>query len=140
MKVDIKLNTSNISAILNGFKKGFDVKLDKALLEAAAIGRKRIRDRTKKGESLSGGAFAPYTREYANFRAEKGRKRKPNLLFTGEMLGSMTFMGGKGYAKIKFSRATEANKAAWNQKKRPFFGLNAEDKRELMKFIRNRFK
>lgn len=140
MNFDIKIDDSKIKAMVKSFKAGFDKKLDETLYQAAGVGRRRIRERTLKGKEISGNPFAPYTSQYAEFRGSKGRSKKPNLNFSGEMLGSMIYSKGRGSAKIRFSRLTEAEKAARNQVKRPFFGLNKDDKAYLMRFIRNRFK
>lgn len=139
MNFNIKVNESAISRLVAGFTKDLAVKTDKAIAEAAIKQRNSIRARTLRGKGLKG-AFAKYTPEYANYRSSKGRGRKPNLSFSGQMLGSMITVNGKGYAKIKFSRLSEAIKASGNQRKRPFFGITQDEKKDLTRFIRGRLK
>ncbi len=86
-----------------------------------------IEDRTATGREIGLIRFKPYSAKYSKFRREKGRGKKPDLQFSGRMLGSMTSKVRKNTAIIYFTRAAEAKKAAMNQKKRPFFGLNRKD-------------
>ena len=106
----------------------------RALLITAQQGVNVIQDRTAKGVGYKG-AFASYTPEYAAFRSEKGRGTKPDLNFTGQMLGAMTVSADSKKAEIFFSRATESKKAAMNDKKRPFFGFSDQEERQLGKIF-----
>ena len=49
------------------------------------------------------------------------------------MLGSMTTKANRKEAKIFFTRATEAKKAAMNNKTRPFFGFSKSEEKQLGK-------
>lgn len=138
MKFDIKISNSKISSLVKSFSSDLQNKLDKALFKAAIEGRRLIRERTKRGISLDGGRFERYTADYAEFRKRKGRSSKPNLLFSGNMLGSIIVLKRRGYSVIKFSRLSEALKAKGNQNKRPFFGLNKDDKAKLTRFVRGK--
>tara|TARA_R110000796_G_scaffold216208_1_gene332268 strand:- start:383 stop:805 length:423 start_codon:yes stop_codon:yes gene_type:complete len=105
----------------------------KALLITALKGINIIEDRTSKGRSYKGTFFKKYNASYAAYRLQKGRSTKPNLQFTGQMLGSMSAVSTSKYAEIYFTRATEAKKAAMNDKKRPFFGFSRNEQKTLSK-------
>ena len=105
----------------------------KALLITALKGINIIEDRTSKGRSYKGTFFKKYNASYAAYRLQKGRSTKPNLQFTGQMLGSMSAVSTSKYAEIYFTRATEAKKSAMNDKKRPFFGFSRNEQKTLSK-------
>ena len=92
----------------------------------------RIQKRTSLGLDINEQAFEEYTGPYAAFRKSKGRPvDKVKLIFTGKMRGSMTsgLQGQDGL--IFFSSRAESKKAALNNRKRPFFGLNRKDTRAI---------
>tara|TARA_R110001632_G_C11241524_1_gene407728 strand:+ start:45 stop:467 length:423 start_codon:yes stop_codon:yes gene_type:complete len=105
----------------------------KALLITALKGINIIEDRTNKGRSYKGTFFKKYNASYAAYRLQKGRSTKPNLQFSGQMLGSMSAVSTSKYAEIYFTRATESKKAAMNDKKRPFFGFSRNEQKTLIK-------
>ena len=55
----------------------------------------------------------------------------PDLQFTGQMFSAMTVKANSQEAEIFFNRATEAKKAAMNDKSRPFFGFNRRERKTL---------
>ena len=138
MNFDIKVNGTKIAANLKKQSEQIKANIDKAIYEAAIEGRRMILDRTKRGISLDGKGFEPYSQAYKFYRQKKGRGIKPNLMFRGTMLGAITTIKKRGYSLIKFTRVEEAQKAAWNQEKRPFFGLTDREKKQLTKFVRGR--
>lgn len=83
-----------------------------------------VQARTGRGVDADGEAFAPYSEGYAERRKKKGRSERPDLTYTGRMLGAMTgkFLFYRKSAVV-FSRGEEANKAAGNSKKRDFFDI-----------------
>ena len=85
------------------------------------------------GKEINGRPFKPYDEKYAAFRKSRGRGTKVDLQFTGRMRGSMTSKADDKKAKIFFTRAEEAKKAAMNNKTRPFFGFSAKEEKELAK-------
>lgn len=107
--------------------------MKKALSITAQHGVNVIEDRTEDSKGYKGGKFKRYTKKYAKFRSSKGRGKKPDLNFSGKMLGSMTTKAKKTEAKIFFTRAAEAKKAGMNNKTRPFFGFSRKEEKQLGK-------
>lgn len=105
----------------------------RALSRVAQIGINIIQARTEDGVGFKDGAFRPYSPGYAAFRASRGRGQRPNLFFTGQMLGSMTSKANHRKAEIFFGRASESKKAAFNNQTRPFFGFSRDEERELLR-------
>ena len=134
--MDIRLDTNAKEIAKRVGKKGKELSesVKRALLITAQEGVNVIQDRTAKGVGYKE-MFASYTPEYALFRSEKGRGTKPDLNFTGQMLGSMSVRANSKQAEIFFSRATESKKAAMNDKKRPFFGFNDQEEKQLGKIF-----
>lgn len=134
--MDIRLQTNAKEIARRVGKKGKELSasVKRALLITAQEGVNVIQDRTAKGVGYKG-MFASYTPEYALFRSGKGRSTKPDLNFTGQMLGSMSVRANSKQAEIFFSRATESKKAAMNDKKRPFFGFNDQEEKQLGKIF-----
>lgn len=103
-----------------------------AMRRAAAEGVNRINKRTSLGLDVNEQPFRPYSESYKGFREGKGRPvDKVKLIFTGKMRGAMTsgLQGQDGL--IFFSSRAESKKAASNNEKRPFFGLNRKDTRSI---------
>lgn len=134
--MDIRLQTNAKEIARRVGKKGKELSasVKRALLITAQEGVNVIQDRTAKGVGYKG-MFASYTPEYALFRSGKGRGTKPDLNFTGQMLGSMSVRANSKQAEIFFSRATESKKAAMNDKKRPFFAFNDQEEKQLGKIF-----
>jgi len=131
--MDIKINTNAKDVAKRIGKKGKELSasVKKALSITAQVGINIIEARTSKGVGFKGGKFKKYTPLYAAFRASRGRSTSPDLQFTGQMLGSMTSRASSRQADIFFSRATESKKAAMNNIKRPFFGFNNREEKQL---------
>ena len=131
MQVKIKTNVDKVAKNLDKQAKDIEKAMRRALSVTAQEGVNIIEKRTARGVGFKGGEFEPYTKEYADYRKSKRRGVKPNLEFTGEMLGSMTTKANSREANIFFTRATESKKAAMNNKTRPFFGFNKKEKQQL---------
>jgi len=131
--MDIKINTNAKDVAKRIGKKGKELSasVKRALSITAQVGINIIEARTSKGVGFKGGKFKKYTPLYAAFRASRGRSTSPDLQFTGQMLGSMTSRASSRQADIFFSRATESKKAAMNNIKRPFFGFNNREEKQL---------
>ena len=131
--MDIKINTNAKDVAKRIGKKGKELSasVKKALSITAQVGINIIEARTSKGVGFKGGKFKKYTPIYAAFRVSRGRSTNPDLQFTGQMLGSMTSRSSSRQADIFFSRATESKKAAMNNIKRPFFGFNNREEKQL---------
>ena len=92
----------------------------------------RIQKRTSQGIDVNGQTFKEYTGPYAAFRRSKGRPvNKVTLIFTGRMRGAMTSGLSGQDGLIFFSSRAESKKAAMNNRKRQFFGLNRKDTRAI---------
>lgn len=142
MKLNFVFDSAKVSRELKKVQKSMVGQIDRALLQTAQFGTQLILDRTAKGEGYTGGSFGAYNPKYALFRKAKGRQVSPvDLNFSGKMLGSMASAKVKsGVAKIYFTRATEAKKAAMNDAKRPFFGFGKLEQERLRKFFIGRIK
>ena len=117
-----------------------------ALARAAQKQIEIILDRLDEGKGLKG-SLKPYSPAYLKRR----QARKPidgespkftdpntvNLLWSGNMRGSITHSKNTKRAKIFFSRAAEAKKAAMLNKERPFFGFTRQDEKILERVFRN---
>ena len=90
---------------------------------------KEIRERTEtRGLDVNNEVFKPYTKAYADYRAEKGRSTWPNLSFTGKMLGALgsNVSSTDTSATITLS-GDEGNKAWSNERRgREFMGVTRE--------------
>ena len=152
LNVKMDIDTRRLEADLKKLGKSLSTQIDKTLLQTAQFGTNLILDRTAKGVGFTG-RFKSYTPEYVKRKGQgwssTGRSRgfggaptsPVNLMLRGEMLGAMASAKVKsGIAKIYFTRATEAKKAAFNNKTRPFFGFNSPEEDRLRKFFANRIK
>lgn len=114
--------------------------LKRALLRAVSKGRDIIESHMDTGIGYKGGSFKPYSKEYKEYRREKGRGTKPDLQFTKQMRGAMQVRANEKKGEIYFSRKEEAQKAAKNNKTRPFFGFNKRELAELEKVFKRNLK
>ncbi len=133
MEVKVGLNPKDLSKIPRDQRRQYKRKYKRALSKVAQIGINIIQERTERGVSFKGGNFAPYTEKYAEFRSKKGRQLRPNLMFSGRMLGAMTSRANYRRAEIFFRGKTESRKASANNEKRPFFGFNRQETERLAK-------
>lgn len=131
MQVKLDVKPRDFQKIPEKMRKKLQAKYESALFRVAQIGISIITDRTARGVGYKGGTFKPYTEKYAVFRAKKGRDTRPNLFYSGNMLGSIISRADSKQAEIFFSKATESAKASGNNKKRPFFGFNRDEKKRL---------
>ena len=140
MQVNITSNVKSVERALK--KKGKDIatSMKNALSITAQEGVNIIENRTADGKGYKDGAFKAYSEKYERFRRKKGRSANPDLNFSGKMLGSMTTKANRKEAKIFFTRATEAKKAAINNKTRPFFGFSKREEKQLGKVFFRRIK
>lgn len=135
MNIDISIDGKFAKRFLDAALEGVTKKTESSLKVAAIKAEQIILDRTEKGVGYKG-RFAPYSSGYAKAKRagwKKTTSRKGfsgdtsgivNLMVTGNMLSSITHKVKKDQARLFFTRATEAKKAAFNNAKRPFFGLN----------------
>ena len=138
MKLTLDTNFKEVQKIVN--KRGKDLRESTkiALLRTALAGLNIIQSRTNKGQGYKGGTFDGYSSAYSAFRRNNGRGVVPDLQFTGQMFSAMTVKANSQEAEIFFNRATEAKKAAMNDKSRPFFGFSQRERKTLVSvFERN---
>ena len=128
-----------------------DVKLKQILDNTAQILQQElitaateIGYRTSQGKQIGGQTFKKYSPSYAKKKAKEGRQvSPPNLTQTGKMLSSArkvtiekTNTGFTG--RIGFTSPDEAQKGAWNQEKRPWFGLQEKQKTQIIRRLRGK--
>ncbi len=95
--------------------------------------RSGIISRTTKGKDKNLKDFKDYTPEYKAYKKSQGRSGKVDLIMKDHMLAAITFKKITNGIKFTFTSKAELKKAAGNQKKRPFFGL---DKVQIKKLIK----
>ncbi len=111
----------------------------KTFYQAAALEvKKRIRKRTETDKKdYQGKGFKKYSAKYGIYRSKSGRGVKPNLSFSGKMLGSMKVLASKITGKVVLS-GEEAKKARGNEARgRIFFALHDKDRDAVMKLVTN---
>jgi hypothetical protein len=137
----INLNSSKLQARLKKADEGLQNQIDDALEITAQDAARNIADRGKKGRGYMG-KFAPYTPAYAKVRRAKGRQvAYVDLNDSGEMWGGISAaLERTSVAKIYFIGKDANEKAYFNNKKRPFFGFNDKDKKDLIKFFKSMIK
>tara|TARA_R100000541_G_scaffold42747_2_gene50041 strand:- start:638 stop:1060 length:423 start_codon:yes stop_codon:yes gene_type:complete len=131
MDVVITTTPANLGEVAEDAVDEVKVKIKSALLRASLVGINVIQDRTAKGQSYKGGAFKPYSEQYAVFRQKIGAQQQPNLEVSGRMLGAMTSKANHKQAEIFFRGAEESRKASQNEKTRPFFGFSRMEEKRL---------
>ena len=134
LAVKVRFQPRDVSKIPKKMRKELLAKRRLALLKTAELGLGIIQDRTASGTQINGTRFKDYSEKYAFFRAKNGRTPvNVDLNFTGQMMSSMSVKANSNRAVIFFLRASEAKKAAMNDKTRPFFGFNRTEKKRLVK-------
>lgn len=137
MKLEIKFDDKKVMAKLRNLEKTTPKKIDTAIAKTATFAINIIQQNMDRGQGISG-PFKPYSESYAKFRADKGRQVSPvDLTFTGKMRAAMAHRAlGTGRQRLYFLDALSSKKAFHNNKTRPFFGFNAQDRSRLTEFFR----
>lgn len=140
VSVKIEIDSAKLARELNKTQAEISRDIKRSLRKTAQFGNQIIQERTAKGVGYTG-KFEPYSEGYQKVRAKRGRKIAPvDLNFTGKMLGSIADrLTSKTQAEIYFTRASEAKKAAFNNKSRPFFGFNMKERDRLQRFFNKEF-
>lgn len=138
-----------ISISIRGLERHLNQREIDALLESLALLEKTaILTRTAEGEDADSIKFKPYSEKYKKYREKKGRPvSKPDLNFTGRMLGSMRTNVARHQGQVFFGRKEESQKAAAHslglknlkKAKRNFFALSFNDIRDLNTEVQNWF-
>jgi len=145
-KGGMKINVRSINLKLPITGPGGEISPEKrkAIMTMMAIKAiNAIRDRVKRGESLEGAAFKPYTEAYRKWKASKGRSPGTQgdwLTFTGQMLNSLltlsvdSEMWTVGFAGNRADGLSNALLAWVNHEKygRPFVGLTEAEKTDVI--------
>ena len=138
--LNINVDLSVVKGSLDQIKRKIPKATQKGIDVAGMFIQNAIKDRTRKGRTVKGGAFKKYSKAYAKRRAKRGATLTPNLFFTGQMLGNMSF---KSLTKTKgqvFFPNRQANlKAFFNDQTRPFFDVNDKEEARAIKEFRKVF-
>lgn len=135
LRLRLSSNAEEVEQNLKENQAEISSSIQKALSKTAQQGVNIILDRTASSKGYKGGVFESYNEKYEQFRVSRGRGKRPDLDFTGKMLGSITTKAKKREANIFFTRAAESKKAAMNNKKRPFFGFSDREEKQLAKIF-----
>lgn len=97
--------------------------------------------RTQRGKAIDGSDFKAYSTAYQKRKAKTNQgAATENLTMTGLMLNSITMKPTADGFKLLFINSLQNKKALGNQKTRPFFGLDKEQKAYLKKYLIKKFK
>lgn len=138
--VNMQIEVSAVKGALDQIKRKIPSASRKAMALTATFIQNVIKDRTRQGRSVKGGAFKKYSKGYAKVRAKRGATLTPNLFFTGQMLGNMSFKrlsNTKG--QIFFPNRTQNIKAFFNDQSRPFFDVNDKEEDKAVEVYRKSF-
>ena len=136
----MQIEVSAVKGALDQIKRKIPSASAKGIARASTFIQNAIKDRTRQGKSVNGGGFKKYSKGYARKRAKRGATLTPNLFFTGEMLGNMSFKklsSTKG--QVFFPRRTENIKAFFNDQSRPFFSVNRQEEDKAVDIFRKTF-
>lgn len=144
MTVTVKIDDTAFKAYVRRTLKAMPQEIDRALSITSQQGINVILDRTEKGKQIGGGAFKPYSPEYARSKSSGWPRTKTRRAFSGDPSGDVNLMVSgnmlssisqrrvkKGVREIYFTRATAARKAFFNNKSRPFFGFSQKEVNRL---------
>jgi len=146
MKGGVKINVRAIGLKLPITGPGGELSPDKRkqiMTIMALMAINKVLDRVKRGESLGGGAFKPYTDAYRKWKASKGRAPETAgdwLTLSGQMLASfqpLMVTHDQWVAGFAGNRADGVSNAllAWvNHEKygRLFVGLTEDEKTDIV--------
>jgi len=138
--VNLEVNVTAVKGALDKIKRKVPSATAKGIAVASTFIQNAIKDRTRQGKSVNGGAFKRYSKSYAKQRAKRGASTTPNLFFSGQMLGNMSFKklsSTKG--QVFFPNRTQNIKAFFNDKTRPFFSVNRSEEDKAIKIFRKTF-
>lgn len=138
--LNLQVNVTSVKGALNQIKRKIPSASRRAMALTATFIQNVIKDRTRQGRSVKGGAFKRYSRGYAKVRAKRGATLTPNLFFTGQMLGNMSFKKLSNTKGQIFFPNRQANiKAFFNDQSRPFFDVNNNEEDRAGEVFRKSF-
>ena len=138
--VNLEVNVTAVKGALDKIKRKVPSASAKGIAVASTFIQNAIKDRTRQGKSVNGGGFKRYSKSYAKVRAKRGASLTPNLFFTGQMLGNMSFKklsSTKG--QVFFPNRTQNIKAFFNDQSRPFFSVNRQEEDKAVDIFRKTF-
>jgi len=136
----MRIEVSAVKGALDKVKRKIPSASAKGIARAGIFIENAIKDRTRQGTSVNGGGFKKYSKGYAKVRAKRGATLTPNLFFTGQMLGNMSFKklsSTKG--QVFFPNRTQNIKAFFNDQSRPFFSVNRQEEDKAVDIFRKTF-
>jgi len=138
--LNLQVNVTSVKGALDQIKRKIPSASRKAMALTATFIQNVIKDRTRQGRSVKGGAFKRYSRGYAKVRAKRGATLTPNLFFTGQMLGNMSFKKlSQTKGQIFFPNRQANIKAFFNDQSRPFFDVNNNEEDRAGEVFRKSF-
>jgi len=138
--VNLEINVTAVKGALDKIKRKIPSASAKGIAVASTFIQNAIKDRTRQGKSVNGGGFKRYSKSYAKVRAKRGASLTPNLFFTGQMLGNMSFKklsSTKG--QVFFPNRTQNIKTFFNDQSRPFFSVNRQEEDKAVDIFRKTF-
>ncbi len=138
--LNMRIEVSAVKGALDQIKRKIPSASAKGIARAGIFIENAIKDRTRQGKSVNGGGFKRYSKGYAKVRAKRGASLTPNLFFTGQMLGNMSFKklsSTKG--QVFFPNRTQNIKAFFNDQSRPFFSVNRSEEAKAVEIFRKTF-
>ena len=136
----MKIEVSAVKGALDQVKRKIPSASAKGIAIASTFIQNAIKDRTRQGKSVNGSGFKPYSKSYRKVRAKRGATLTPNLFFSGQMLGNMSFKklsSTKG--QVFFPNRTQNIKAFFNDQSRPFFSVNKKEEDRAVEIFRKTF-
>jgi len=136
----MRIEVSAVKGALDQVKRKIPSASAKGIAVASTFIQNAIKDRTRQGKSVNGGGFKPYSKKYRKVRAKRGATLTPNLFFSGQMLGNMSFKklsSTKG--QVFFPNRTQNIKAFFNDQSRPFFSVNTKEEDRAVEIFRKTF-
>jgi len=142
VRVSVKIPKNTAGSKLAEIQRKLPSIIDSAITKAAVSVSNQIKRNASQGKGLRNKAFRGYTPSYAKFRQKKGRSVAPvDLNFTGQMFGAMNGQfARKGVAKVYFASVAQSRKAFFNNRIRPFFGLDTAYRKLAGNVVRAHFK
>ena len=146
--LNLNIEISAVKGALDQIKRKVPSATAKGIAKASMFIQNAIKDRTRKGQDFKGRSFRPYSSRYAKKRAKQGRTQTPNLFFSGQMLGNMTFKKlSQTKGQIFFPNRRQNLKAFYNDTfgvgkaniKREFFSVNEKEEARAVEIFRKTF-
>jgi hypothetical protein len=141
LKIDVKTFPEDFTKITRAQRRDVKRGVTRGISEAAIKGKEIIDNRTADGMGING-KFARYPKKYLKWLKAAGYPTTPvDLENEGDMLRSMQAkVTSSNEAMLYFDNATQAKKAAFNNRIRPFFGFNDKEEKRLADVFRKQLK